>query len=174
MEIIYGKNVYLKAITYEDTELIVKWRNKEQVRKNFIYQNPFTKESHEEWMKNQVETGNVIQMIIFVRKTDKPIGSVYLRDMDPKNKKAEYGIFIGEDDERGRGYGTEAALLMSGYAFANLGIHKIYLRVLKENVAAQRSYEKAGFVKEAEFRDDVCMEGVFKTVVFMGKISEKK
>ena len=38
--------VYLRPITLEDTENIVKWRNTNRVRKNFIYQKPFTKEGH--------------------------------------------------------------------------------------------------------------------------------
>lgn len=172
MKVINGKNIFLRAITYADADQIIKWRNKESVRKNFIYQDDFTKESQENWMKNQIEPGKSVQMIIFSKVQNRPVGSVYLRDIDWKNKKAEYGIFIGEDDARGCGYGTEAALLMLDYAFKRLGIHKVYLRVLKENIAAQRSYEKAVFEKEAEFKDDVCIKGVFKTVVFMGKISE--
>lgn len=39
--------VYLRPMTYEDTDLIVSWRNQESVRRNFIYQELFTRESHE-------------------------------------------------------------------------------------------------------------------------------
>lgn len=65
----------------------------------------------------------------------------------------EYGIFIGEESARGKGLGTETARLFTDFGFAGLHLHRISLRVLAENAAARRSYEKAGFVQEGIFRD---------------------
>ena len=45
--------IYLRLMTYEDTENIVNWRNSDAVRKNFIYQALFTRESHENWIGNR-------------------------------------------------------------------------------------------------------------------------
>ena len=98
-------------MTREDTDRIVAWRNSDAVRKNFIYQALFTRESHENWIRTHVETGDVVQMIICDLANDKPLGSVYIRDIDRHHNKAEYGIFIGEADARGRGVGTAAAKL---------------------------------------------------------------
>ena len=42
--------------------------------------------------------------------------------------------------------------MMIKYAFEEAGLHKLMLRVLAENDRAVRSYEKAGFVKEAYLR----------------------
>ena len=63
MQKIEGKQIYLRPITMEDTDRIVSWRNQDRVRHNFIYQKLFTKESHENWMHNQVETGHVVQLL---------------------------------------------------------------------------------------------------------------
>ena len=92
MQKIEGKQIYLRPITMEDTDRIVSWRNQDRVRHNFIYQKLFTKESHENWMHTQVETGHVVQFIICEKNNDRPVGSVYFRDIDHDNKKAEYGI----------------------------------------------------------------------------------
>ena len=100
-----GEKVYLRLMTQEDTDLIVSWRNEDFVRKNFIYQKPFTREGHLNWIRTMVDTGKVIQFIICT-KEDEPVGSVYLRDIDRTHRKAEYGIFIGEKDALSRGYGT--------------------------------------------------------------------
>jgi RimJ/RimL family protein N-acetyltransferase len=43
-----------------------------------------------------------------VKDTERGIGSVYLQKIDMENKTAEFGIFIGEDDENGKGFGSEA------------------------------------------------------------------
>lgn len=162
--------IYLRLMTYEDTDLIVKWRNSDAVRKNFIYQALFTRQSHEHWIKTKVETGEVVQMIICDIATDTPLGSVYIRDIDRHHNKAEYGIFIGEPSARGRGVGTAAARLMLRYCFEEEKLHRVYLRALAGNEQAIRSYEKAGFVKEGYLKEDVCIDGQYRDVVWMASV----
>lgn len=163
--------VYLREMTYDDTEDIVRWRNSEGVRKNFIYQGLFTQESHENWIRTMVETGKVVQLMICEAATNKPVGSVYVRDIDRTHNKGEYGIFIGEEAARGKGYGTATAELMIKYCFEELGLHRLFLRVYADNNQAIRSYEKGGFVKEAYLRDDVFVDGRYRDIVLMGIIN---
>lgn len=163
--------IYLRPMTYDDTDLIVAWRNSDAVRKNFIYQALFTRESHENWIRTMVETGKVVQMIICDSASDKPLGSVYIRDIDRHHNKAEYGIFIGEQDARGRGVGTAAAKLMLRYCFEEEKLHRVYLRAFAENVQAIRSYEKAGFWREGLLCDDVCIDGEYRDIVWMAALN---
>lgn len=167
-----GMAVYLRPMTCEDTDRIVAWRNQEAVRRNFIYQELFTRESHEHWIHTMVETGRVVQMIICETEGNRPVGSVYLRDIDRQHKKAEYGIFIGGEGARGKGYGTMAAWLMIRYAFEELGLHRLFLRAFADNGQAIRSYEKAGFEREAYLREDVCIDGHYRDIVLMGIINK--
>ena len=102
------------------------------------------------------------------------MGSVYLRDIIQEHKRAEYGIFIGEEDAIGRGYGTQAVKLIVAYGFEYLHLHKIMLRVLAKNERARKSYEKAGFVQEAYLKDEVFLQGAFQDVIYMAMINEKK
>ena len=171
--ILEGKNIYLRPMTGEDTDLIVKWRNEDFVRKNFIYQKPFTREGHLNWVETMVKTGKVVQFIICT-KEKKPVGSVYLRDIDVTHHKAEYGIFIGEKEALSKGYGTEAARLMIRYAFEELKLHKLMLRVLAGNDRAKKSYENAGFVQEAYLKDDVYLENGYRDVILMAVINPEK
>ena len=171
MPIMEGQDIYLRPMDEGDTEDIIRWRNSEFVRRNFIYQQPFTREGHENWIKTMISTGKAVQFIICT-KAGKAVGSVYLRDIDRTHQKAEYGIFIGEKEALGCGYGTQAARLMISYAFHQLGLHKLMLRVLAENRQACRSYEKAGFVKEAYLKDEVYLEGKYKDIIYMAVINE--
>ena len=168
--VLTGKKVILRPITLEDTDRIVRWRNSPSVQQNFIFRQPFTPQMHRGWMKNKVATGQVVQYIIQRAEDGVPVGSVYFRDLDPDNDSAEYGIFIGEESARGQGLGTETARLFVKYGFETLGLHRISLRLLKENRAAYRSYEKAGFVQEGIFRGMVRLDGVYRDVVFMAVI----
>ena len=124
-------------------------------------------------MKSRVETGEVVQFIIRDKETDKKVGSVYLRDIDYKNHKAEFGIFIGEESYRNKGFGREAAELITEYAFQHLHLHKVYLRVLASNIRAHRSYLRAGFVEEGIAKDDVFLDDKFQDVVFMAKFENR-
>lgn len=164
-------NIYLRPMTVEDTDLIVKWRNTEEVRKNFIYQALFTREGHLNWIRTMVDTGRVVQMIICLTDTDEAVGSVYIRDIDKEHRKAEYGIFIGEASARGKGIGTQAAKQMLAFCFEELKLHRIFLRAYADNLQAIRSYEKAGFVKEAYLKDDVCIDGKFRDIVLMAVLN---
>lgn len=170
---IEGERIYLRPITMADTARIVRWRNEERVRKNFIYQALFTEETHIRWMETKVASGEVIQFIICLKEKDRPIGSVYFRDIDRNNRKAEYGIFIGEADMAGRGIGSETARLAVQYAREQLKLHKLLLRVFADNRGAVRSYEKAGFVQEGLLRAEYRTEEGYRDLMMMAVLFEE-
>ena len=172
LPVIEGERVVLRPITDADTDDIVRWRNDPEVWRYFLFREPFTPELHRAWLRDRVATGRVIQYIITERESGRSVGSVYFRDVDRKNESAEYGIFIGERDARGRGIGTETARLFTDFGLNVLGLHRISLKVLGGNEIAQRSYEKAGFRTEGVFRDYVKLDGVFTDVVFMARLGE--
>ena len=166
-----GKSVYLRPITSEDTANIVRWRNDPDVRRFFLFREPFTPEMHENWLINRVMTDEVIQYIIVDRENGKSVGSVYFRNIDHKNESAEFGIFIGEAQARNRGIGTETTKIFTDFGFRALGLHRIFLRVLGGNEAARRSYEKAGFKTEGIFQDCIKLDDAFTDVVFMARLN---
>lgn len=168
-----GEQIYLRPITMADTALIVKWRNTDRVRKNFIHQEAFTEEGHEAWMRTKVASGEVAQFIICERESGRPLGSVYFRNIDPLQKKAEYGIFIGEDGWAGKGIGTETARLAVDYARDVLKLHKLMLRVFADNIAAIKSYRHAGFVQEALLKDEIRQDGQYRDMVLMAVLFEE-
>ncbi len=168
---IFGDKVNIRLMTSDDTDLIVKWRNNERVRNNFVYREVFTRQTHENWIETKVKTGEVVQFIICEKNNDnRPVGSVYFRDIDKDAKTAEYGIFIGEDDAIGKGYGNEAAILATDYARDNMGLKKLILRVFTTNEAAIKSYKHAGF-SETEIVPLVeCSDGQKSDMILMEKM----
>lgn len=170
-----GKQVYLRPITTnkEDTELIIQWRNSDVVRPYFIYQEPFTVEGHEKWLENMIIPERGHQFIVCRKDDDKPIGSIFFRDIDRKNRKAEYGMFLGEETEKGKGIGCEIATLMSDFGFTSLNFHKITARILADNKASLYSNFKAGFVQEGCLKEDVLIDGKFRDVILVAKYKEE-
>lgn len=116
------KDISIRKIKIEDSENIVRWKNNINVKKNFCIQDDLTLETHLNWFKNKIMTGQVEQFIIVDEIEKKEVGSTYLRDIDLKNKKAEFGIFIGEDTARGKGIGAKSTKLTIDYGFNKLRI----------------------------------------------------
>ena len=170
---IKSEKVTLRAMTEKDTANVVKWRNCPSVVENFIFRTPLTEEAHLNWYRNKVQKGEVAQFIIVDNDGGKDVGSVYLRDIDNDNRKCEYGIFIGEESCRGKGLGTAAAKLILNYAFDELKMNRVFLRVFAKNTAAINSYKHAGFKTEGVFKQDVIIDGVAYDMVFMALLRDE-
>lgn len=163
-------DVYLRPINDSDSACIIKWRNSLSVKKYFIYQDDLTLESQKKWIRTKVASGEVIQFMIINIFDDQPIGSIYLRNIDYKNNKAEFGIFIGDVSQRGKGFGVQATKLLIRYAFLEKKLHRIYLRVFSDNLNAISSYKKIGFKYEGESIDDVFVNGKYRNLTWMSII----
>lgn len=166
---IEGKQVFIRPITIEDTDLVLKWRNSEKVVKNFIYRKEVTREDHLNWIHNKVEKGRVHQFIVCSKIDDMPIGVVYLQDFDEDCKKAESGIFLGEI--YGKGIGTEAYKLLLDYAFGELKLHKVVARVLAGNEASVKLHIKTGYTQEAYLKDELFLDSKYEDLIMFGVIN---
>ena len=165
-----GLKVSLRPITEEDFPLVIEWRNKDRIRNNHVYREDFTPEGMKVWKKNYLDTGKAVQLVICENdKEGRPVGCVHLRDIDPKENSAEYGIFIGEEDALGRGYGNEAADLAAEYAKEVMGLDKLILRVFTFNNIAIKSDEHAGFEKIADLPMVECSDGQKDDMILMEK-----
>lgn len=171
-QLIESEHLIYRPITAEDTDDVLRWRNSDAVRNNFLYRKIITVKEHEHWLETKVKTGSVIQFIIVEKAAGRPVGSVYFRDVDRTARTAEYGIFIGEPGAKGIGYGSETALRMVRYFFDEMKFCTLTLRVLYENTAAVRSYLKAGF-RVDDGRDEYIDTGDKKErVIFMSITKE--
>lgn len=104
---------------------------------------------------------------IYTRDDWRPIGNTALVEIDWRARTAEFILFIGEADCRGKGYGTEATRLILDYAFTALGLHSVMLKVYAFNLAGRRVYEKAGFRTIGRRRECQLMGGTLWDVEYM-------
>lgn len=136
-------NIVLRPLRIEDTSNIVKWRNRDDVKKNLFTQSDITEEQHLNYYHDFIETKKVYQFIIVADGVD--CGTTFLKNIDYINKRAEFGIFIGDPSFRGKGVGSFATSKTIEIGFNELFLNSIYLTVFSENKAAINSYKKAGF-----------------------------
>ena len=116
---INGDRLYYRIMDLNDTYIVVKLRNANHVRDNYIYQKPITIEEHINYYHTQIETGNIVQYIMLTRKTNKIIGCVFLKNIDLEAKWAEYGVFIGDSKELGKGYGAKITYITGSFIQCN-------------------------------------------------------
>ena len=136
--------VVLRPISIKDTSNIVKWRNDVGVKSNLFTQENINESQHLEYFHKYIETKKVVQFVIVANGID--CGTTFLKNIDSVNKKAEFGIFIGEPSFRGKGIGSIAVSKTIAIGFNELQLDTIYLTVFSENRSAIKSYEKSGFV----------------------------
>ena len=110
-------------------------------------------------------TPSVVQNFIFRQTFTPEMHRSWLATKVATGQVVQYIILDNAD-------GTETARLFTQFGVDTLHLHRISLRVLAENTAARRSYEKAGFVQEGVFRDMELLDGAYRDVVFMAKLAE--
>ena len=162
--------ITLRPITLSDTDNIVKWRNASFVKKNLFTQKTLTKNQHLDYYHKYIETKRVFQFIIQLNSDNGnlDIGTAFLKSIDLENKKAEFGIFIGEEYALGKGFGKQATFLILQYAFEYLKLNRVYLTVFADNHPAVNAYLKCGFRTEGILIEDYLRYDGFVYIMVMG------
>jgi RimJ/RimL family protein N-acetyltransferase len=105
-----------------------------------------------EWYGTRAGQRDRLDLAVEERATGAWVGEVVLNEWDPADGSCNFRTMFGPGG-RDRGLGTEAVRLLVGYAFEQLGLHRIALEVYPFNPRARRAYEKVGFVVEGVRRD---------------------
>lgn len=83
------------------------------------------------------------------------------------DNRARYAVGLFDPNVWGKGLGTEITQLVLHYAFDELKLHRVDLRVLQYNKRAIKCYQKCGFIQEGVEREGALIEGKYETDVFM-------
>jgi UDP-4-amino-4,6-dideoxy-N-acetyl-beta-L-altrosamine N-acetyltransferase len=152
----------------EDADTIVRWRNVPDVHAQLFAHDPPTKEGHLRWFDSLRKRDDRVEFVIVENRSGRSVGTIGLSNIDRANRRAEYGILIGEADARGKGLAREASRLILAYAFETLRLHRVYLHVFPENEPAIRLYRGLDFEREGVMRQHAWKDGTFRDVVVMG------
>ncbi len=167
---IKGKSICLTEVRREDSETMHRWINDaETVRFNAPY-TPVPWESHARWFEGIGTTPSKIVLAIRTANDLPAIGVVQLIDIHPIHRSAELTVRIGSRDDRGKGYGTEALTLALDFAWRDLNLQRVWLRVFTSNGRAIRAYEKAGFEREGVMRRAAWIDGAWRDAVVMAAL----
>ncbi|MFC2061387.1 UDP-4-amino-4,6-dideoxy-N-acetyl-beta-L-altrosamine N-acetyltransferase [Elusimicrobiota bacterium] len=126
------------------------WRNKEEIRKYMINSSIISEEDHSHFLEKLKTDDNAKFWVVF--HGNKPIGSVYLKDIDYKEMSSSWGFYIGEDEYLGKGLGKKILFKLLKKVFNDMDFKIIFTEVLAANKIALNLYKKFMF-QELEERD---------------------
>ncbi len=170
---ILGDQIRFRAIEKEDLPKFVKWLNDPEVRQGLSMIAPLSMAEEENWFEGLSKRSPFERPLAIEIQPDPQVdewifvGNCGLIEIDWQNRSAEIGIFIGEKGYWNHGFGTRAMRLMLRYGFEDLNLHRIWLRVFESNQRAHRSYKKAGFTEEGNFRQAQYLDGKYVDVMIM-------
>lgn len=101
------------------------------------------------------------------------IGIVSLSDIDFISGNGELGVMISDVEVRGKGFATEAVMLMLDYAFGELRLHRITVRVAPENEASLHLFRKVGFVQEGRMREVMRRRDGYGDLLLFGLLEDE-
>lgn len=142
-----NSELILRPINETDIEQVRLWRNNDNTRKWFLNDSLISVEQQRQWYKKYLNNPQEIIFIIQEKKeNNRPIGMVSLYDINLHKKKAEFGkLFIGEEDARGKGYGSQVVKMICEFAFEYYHLVTVHLEVLENNLRAIQTYKRLGF-----------------------------
>jgi UDP-4-amino-4,6-dideoxy-N-acetyl-beta-L-altrosamine N-acetyltransferase len=164
---------FLMAVEETDLELIWKWINLPGVH-DFIQPRTFlTRDDvRQKFLKKPSEPAELHYMI-YSRPGEKPIGVVSLKNIHMLNRRGELSLFVGEEQDRHRGYGRSATQKVLQVAFQQLNLHKVFLEVYDFNTNAIDLYRKLGFKSEGVLRSHSFKNGQYHDLHIMGLLDEE-
>ncbi len=129
----------------------------------------------ERWFERMLERfgTDVYHFVICRLADDRRIGTIGLELIDTVNGNAALGIVVGEEGDRGAGYGTDAVNALVDLGFGEVRLERIWLDVYEGNDRAVRAYEKAGFAREAVLRKAAFHRGEHLDVIRMAILRDE-
>lgn len=167
-----GEKIYLKPIVLESAEVFFKWVNDPIVNKYLLLKPPENLEGEIEWLKEVIRNSKDAVFSIYIKENDKMIGNIGTHNLDNSDKNFTLGILIGEKEEWGKGYGTDAFNTLIPYLFKEKGAKRLNLTVAKKNISAQKVYLKAGFEFKATKKLENRRDGIKEEQFYMELLSK--
>jgi aminoglycoside 6'-N-acetyltransferase len=157
-------NINLRIAKIEDLPLLKYWDKKPHV----VFATGGGSEEEDDWMEEQLKHPSKHVWIYIAQLEDQPIG--VLQIIDPANEETHYwgeyatqnqraiDIWIGEEDNLGKGYGTQMMKIGIAICFEKPEVTEILIDPLSINKRAIKFYQKMGFVfvENRDFEYDNC------------------
>lgn len=148
----------LAPLGVEDVdEAYVRWQNDPEVLRYRARRASVSADELRAYIRTIPEQDRVLA--IRERETSRHIGNIALNSVLEHHRNAELSIVIGARDVWGRGYGREAIVVVTRFAFDAMGLHRVWAE--SPNPAFNRVVASLGFMHEGTKRQAMLIDGQF-------------
>lgn len=163
-----GERVYLSPLNKEDAEIYTKWMNDRSVTDGLhLTVNVYSTSDEEKFIEGTNKREDVRDFAIVSLENDELLGNCNICKINYIDRTATLGIFIGEEENRNKGYGKEVLNLLLDYGFRILNLHNIDLKVFSFNERAIACYKSIGFKEYGRRHACYFLDGKYHDEIFM-------
>lgn len=144
---IRGKLCRLRAMEPGDIEQMYRWENDPELWGVSGTLSPFSRHSLEALVESQRYDifASRQQRLIVELSSGEPVGAVDLFEVEPLHRRAGVGILIYGEQNRGKGYGSDALAALIEYCRNTLNLRLLWCNIESDNLPSQRLFLGAGF-----------------------------
>ncbi|MBI1984584.1 MAG: GNAT family N-acetyltransferase [Candidatus Wildermuthbacteria bacterium] len=170
-----GERVSLRSVRLSDaTKEYVSWMNNKEITQYLESRFRKYRAGDLRLYIKKMRSNPLVHFFAIIRKdTQKHIGNIKLGPIDTYHSVADIGIMIGDKQSWGKGFATEAILLIASFAFEKLKLHKISAGSYANNIGSIKSFLKAGFAEEGRRRAHARFKSSYVDLVLLAKWNEK-
>ena len=169
-----SEDICLEPLSQKHAEMIHIFASKYNVKKYIGWQLKETSSETAEFVKTLIarhEAGSHVYASVVEKKTGRVIGTAMLFGFDKTANHGEIG-YVLDDTVWGKGYGTQIVRMVSEYAFKEIGLRKIFARVVNTNHGSARILEKNGYALEAELKDYYMIDDCLMNCMYFSKYAD--
>lgn len=167
-----GDRIYLSPRNSDDVEIFTEWLNDFKTT-DYLGRSSIVTTLYDEKKYLEENATAEASFVIITINDNKMIGTVSLEGINHINRCATLGIFIGDEDFRNKGYGTEAIKLILEYGFKYLNLKNIKLDLMEFNERALKCYKKCGFKEYGRRRKCKFIDGEYYDTIEMDILKEE-
>jgi len=163
---IVGEKVYLTELDRTNAEVVRAWLNDPVVHEFLAVGHvPISAEQERRYYDSHESAADRFSFEIHTIGDGRYLGNIGLKGIGPVHRRAELGLFIGPEDDWGKGYGGDAIVTCLRFAFLTLGLHSVRIRAHEAHSRGLELYRRLGFVDVGRSREAVFQEGRFSDYI---------
>jgi len=131
----------------------------------------FTPSDLESFIEGCNGNPSVLLLGMIDKRDGKHVGNIKLA-FEPRHRRGDIGLIIGDKAKWGRGFGRESIEAVSDYAFNTLNLAKVMAGCYASNVGSIRAFIAAGWHEEARRERHALCDGKWEDVVLLARFRD--
>lgn len=168
------ERLVLRALKPSDEQTIFRLRTEPQVIQH-IARLPYTDTLQATNFITFINKASANNESIFWAITQKEsgamIGTACIWNINKANERAEIGYDL-LPEHQGKGWMSEAIAIVIKYGFNDMKLHSLEANINPANNASIKLAERAGFIKEAHFKENVLFEGEWRDTLIYSLLAK--